>query len=145
MKRIGIIGGVGPASTVEYYNGIIKGYRELSHDENYPQIFINSVNMTEMLNYLANGDREGLVDFLISEIDRLRIIGSDYIAIASNSPHLVIDNLIEKSTIPMISIVEETCKYAKSKDLKKVLLTGTLFTMRTKLPPAEAGGLRKGL
>lgn len=130
MKKIGIIGGIGPASTVEYYNDIIKGYRKLTDDDNYPQIFINSINMTEMLNYIVNSDREGLVDFLISEIDKLRIIGADYIAIASNTPHLVIDNLIEKSTIPIISIVEETCKYAKSKELKRVLLIGTLFTMK---------------
>ena len=130
IKKIGIIGGIGPASTVEYYNGIIKGYRKLTNDENYPQIFINSVNMTEMMNYLVNNDREGLIDFLISAIDKLRIIGADYIAIASNTPHLVIDNLIEKSATPIISIVEETCKYAKSKELKRVLLTGTLFTMK---------------
>jgi len=130
MKKIGIIGGVGPASTVVYYNDLIRGYRKLSGDENYPQIFINSINMTEMLNYVGNNDREGLTDFLLSEIEKLSVIGADYIAIASNTPHLVIDNLIEKSTVPMISIVEETCKYAKSKALKKVLLTGTLFTMK---------------
>jgi len=129
LKKIGIIGGIGPASTVEYYRGIIKGYRELTNDENYPQIFINSVNMTEMLNYIVNSDKKGLIDFLTFEIDKLRIIGADYIAIASNTPHLVIDNLIEKSTIPVISIVEETCKYTKSKELKRVLLIGTLFTM----------------
>jgi aspartate racemase len=130
MNKIGIIGGIGPASTVEYYNGIIKGYQELTNDENYPQIFINSINMTEMLNYLVNSNREGLIDLLTAEIDKLRIIGADFVAVASNTPHLVIDNLIEKSLIPIISIVEETCKYAKIKALKRVLLTGTLFTMK---------------
>jgi len=130
MKKIGIVGGIGPASTVEYYSNIISGYRKITSDDKYPQIFINSINMTEMLNYLVNSDREGLIDLLLSEIDKLRIIGADYVAIASNTPHLVIDTLIEKSNIPIVSIVEETCKYAKNKELKRLLLTGTSFTMK---------------
>jgi aspartate racemase len=130
MKKIGIIGGIGPASTVGYYNGIIKGFRELSNGENYPEIFINSINMTEMLHYIANNDRVKLIDLLSNEINKLKTIGADYIAIASNTPHIVIGELIEKSTISIISIVDEVCKYAKNKELKRVLLTGTLFTMK---------------
>lgn len=49
MKIVGIIGGIGPASTLDYYNGIINGARM---DNNYPEIIINSVNMTEMLSYV---------------------------------------------------------------------------------------------
>jgi aspartate racemase len=130
MKKIGLIGGIGPVSTVVYYNGIINGYRELTNDENYPQVFINSINMTEMLNYAANGDREGLTNMLLSEIDKLKTIGAECIAMASNTPHFVIDSLIEKVNVPIISIVEETCEYAKNKQLKKVLLTGTLNIMK---------------
>jgi len=129
MKKIGIIGGIGPASTVEYYNGIIYGYRKLTNDENYPQLFINSINMTEMLNYVAGKEIDNLIDFLFNEIQKLVKIGADFIAIASNTPHMVIDELTEKTNIPIISIVDETCNYAKNQNLKKVLLTGTLFTM----------------
>ena len=129
MKKIGIIGGIGPASTVEYYNRIINEYRKISNDENYPQLFINSINMTEMLNYLSANDYESLINLLVNEIERLEIIGADYVAIASNTPHCVINELVEKVNVPIISIVGETCKYAKNRNLKKVLLTGTKFTM----------------
>jgi len=129
MKKIGIIGGIGPASTVEYYNRIISEYRKISNDENYPQLFINSVNMTEMLGYLSANDNDNLVNMLVKEIEKLIVIGADYIAIASNTPHCVINEVIEKANIPIISIVDETCKYVKSKKIKKVLLTGTRFTM----------------
>jgi aspartate racemase len=129
MKKIGIIGGIGPASTVEYYKRIIDGYKKITKDENYPPLFINSINMTEMLDCLVNNDYDKLINLLINEINKLEMIGSDYIAIASNTPHCVIDELIKKSTVPIISIVEETCKYAKNNNLKKILLTGTIFTM----------------
>ena len=128
MKKIGIIGGIGPASTVEYYKGIIDGYKKIN-DGNYPRLFINSINMTEMLDCLADNNYDKLINLLSNEINKLEIVGADYIAIACNIAHCVIDELIKKSTVPIISIVEETCKYAKNNNLKKVLLTGTKFTM----------------
>ena len=129
MKVIGIIGGIGPESTVIYYKRIINEYRKIRNDENYPQLYINSINMTQMLKYVSNNDNEKLINLLVSEIEKLRLIGADYIAIASNTPHCVINEVVEKVKTPIISIVEETCKYIKNKNLKKVLLTGTIFTM----------------
>jgi aspartate racemase len=129
MKTIGIIGGLGPESTLEYYKGIIDGYRNIKGEEHYPQIYINSINMTEMLNFVENNEYEKLTSMLVMNINKLENIGADFAAIASNTPHIVIDKIIEKVSIPIISIVEETCKYAQIKKLKKVLLTGTLFTM----------------
>ncbi len=130
MNKIGIIGGLGPESTLEYYKRIIYGYRETTGDENYPQLFVNSVNMTEILSYFTTNDYEKLADVLAGEINKLKTIGADYVAIASNTPHVVIEELNKKSTVPLISIVEETCKFAKNNNLKKVLLTGTIFTMK---------------
>jgi len=130
MKKIGLIGGIGPASTLVYYRDIINGYRKIKNDDNYPQIFINSINMTEMLSYVAAKDINGLVNLLSGEIDKLIKMGADFVALASNTPHLVIDELAAKSAVPLISIVGETCKYAQKKGLKKLLLTGTLFTMQ---------------
>jgi len=130
MNKIGILGGLGPESTVEYYKNIIYEYKKLTNDENYPQLFINSINMTEMLSYVANNEYKKLIELLSHEIKRLELIGSDYIAIASNTPHCVIDELIQSTTVPIINIVEETCKYSKENNLKNVLLTGTMFTMK---------------
>ena len=130
MNKIGIIGGIGPASTVEYYNGIWQGYKNITGDENYPQIFINSINMAEVLNYVAGKDYDKLIALLAAEIKKLETIGADYIVIASNTPHCVIEEIKKEATAPIINIVEETCKYAKNSGIKKALLTGTLFTMK---------------
>jgi aspartate racemase len=86
--------------------------------------------MTEMLSFVAKNDYENLINLLSNEIKNLEKNGVDFIAIASNTPHVVIDSVIEKTTVPIINIVEETCKYAKNNNIKKVLLTGTLFTMK---------------
>jgi aspartate racemase len=130
MKKIGIIGGLGPESTVEYYKRIIYGYKDLTGDENYPQLFVNSLNMTEIVSYLTNNDYEKLINVLADEINKLETMGADYVAIASNTPHIVADEVLNKINVPLISIVEETCKYAKNHHLKKVLLTGTAYTMK---------------
>jgi len=129
MKKVGLIGGIGPASTMVYYSEIIKACREITKDDNYPEILINSINMTGMLKLVAANDRKSLVELLSAEIDKLISIGAELIAVASNTPHMVINELIEKTFVPVISIVEETCKYAKNLNLKKVLFTGTLFAM----------------
>jgi len=86
--------------------------------------------MTEMLDFVAAKNYEKLVDYLSNEINKLISIGADYVALASNTPHLVIDKLAARSSVPLISIVDETCKYAKNMGAKKLLLTGTLFTMQ---------------
>lgn len=130
MKRIGIIGGIGPESTVDYYKSIISLYRKRSGNENYPPIIINSINMTEMLNYVSEEDYESLVNQLTDSITTLKRAGADFAVIASNTPHVVFDTVSAKSPLSLISIVESTCERAAMLKLKRVLLIGTAFTMR---------------
>lgn len=129
----GIIGGVGPASTLDYYNDIINGYRAITKDNSYPEVAIYSVDMTKMLSFLDVQDYKGLVQFLAEYIQKLKNAGADFAAIASNTPHIVYDELVEVSPLPLVSIVESTCLYAKEKDYKKVLILGTKFTMKSSL------------
>ena len=129
MKKVGIIGGIGPASTLDYYSGIINEYRAKTNDENYPEIVINSVNMAEMLLYVSEENWDSLIDMLLHAIKNLADADAKFAAIASNTPHIVFDMIKKKSALPLISIVEETCKYAQFKGCKKVLVIGTRFTM----------------
>jgi aspartate racemase len=140
MKIIGILGGMGPESTVDYYKGIINEYRKINGPNNYPQIYLNSINMTEMLDFVRQKRYEELTDYLVSNIRRLKNIGADFVAISSNTPHIVIDKIIERVDVPIINIVEETRKTAQNMKLKKVLLTGTLFTMNSTFFQKEFNG-----
>ncbi len=129
MKKIGLIGGVGPESSIEYYRLIIKQFQNCMNTNDYPELTIHSINMTEMLSYVFNNQLDILVEFLMDRLKILELAGVDYGAIASNTPHIVFDKLAERSSIPLISIVEETCKVVRAKKIDRVGLFGTKSTM----------------
>jgi aspartate racemase len=127
-KILGIIGGIGPESTMDYYKAIIQKFRQRAEAKEYPHFLINNINMTEMLSYVPN-HLTGLVEFLLKEVKKLEDAGAEFVAMASNTPHIVFDELEKKVTLPMISIVKETMKAAQKQGLKKVALFGTKSTM----------------
>ena len=133
MKKAGIVGGIGPASTLDYYNGIVGGVRAAAMSDDYPRLVIDSVNMTEMIGYVANGDWERLTELLAASVAHLASAGAEFAAIASNTPHLVFDALKARVELPLISIVEETCRYAAERGVRKAAVLGTRFTMRSDL------------
>jgi len=130
MKTIGIIGGIAPESTVEYYRLIIASYREKNRDGSYPSILINSIDMKKMLDLIAAKELAGLTGYLLGEIRKLAQAGADFGLLASNTPHLVFEDLRRESPIPLLSIVEAACEAAHALRLKKVGLFGTRFTMQ---------------
>jgi aspartate racemase len=129
MKKVGIIGGIGPASTLDYYSGIINGYKSKANDGNYPEIIIDSVNMSEMLSYVEKEDWNALTEMLVGAINHLKSAEARLAAIASNTPHIVFEMIEKRSPLPLISIVDETIAYAKTKGVKKAVVIGTRFTM----------------
>jgi aspartate racemase len=129
-KTIGIIGGIGPESTVDYYRLIIKGFHKVMQTEDYPRILINSINMTGMMDFINNGDYDGLADMFRIETGKLARAGADFAVIAANTPHLVFDRIKTRSPIELLSIVEETRKRAQKLELRKLGLIGTKFTMQ---------------
>jgi aspartate racemase len=131
MKTIGILGGLGPESTIEYYRGIIQALHSKTPESDYPKIIIYSANMTELWKIIETKQFDTLIVWLVDKIESLYNAGADFAAIASNTPHIVFDEVRSKSPVPMPSIVEETCKKAKSMGLKKCGLFGTGFTMRS--------------
>ena len=132
-KKIGIIGGIGPASTVDYYNEIITGYRKNIDSDDYPKIIINSINMNEMLSLVANKKWDDLAQLLVNAVNDLKNGGADFAAIACNTAHIVFDRVQQKADLPIISIVKSTCEEAKEKHCKRVLILGTTFIMSNPL------------
>src|SRR5215471_17240921 len=130
MKTLGIIGGLGPESTVDYYQRIIALYRERTGDGSYPEFIINSVNLRKGLDFMDTGDLTGMADYLLQAIDKLARAGADFGLISANTPHIVFDEVASKSPIPLISLVEATCAAAKERKLKRLALFGTRYTMQ---------------
>lgn len=126
---LGIIGGIAPPSTVEYYVALVAGYREHRPDA-YPPIIINSIDLSRLLGLIGDGRMAELVDWLTEEIERLARAGSGCALLASNTPHVVFDELRARSSIPLLSIVESAAEAAAERGLKDLGILGTRFTMR---------------
>lgn len=142
MKTLGIIGGIGPESTIEYYRFIFDGYRARVSDGSAPHLVIDSLDVNRGLAMLDADDLAGLTDYLSASIERLARAGAEIGLMAANTPHLVFDQLARRAPIPMLSIVEATCAAAGKLGLKRLGLLGTGFTMRARFYPdtfARAG------
>jgi aspartate racemase len=130
MKTLGIIGGIAPESTVDYYRQIVAAYRAQKNDGSYPCLVINSIDLQKMLGLIGAGKLPEVTDYLLAEVVRLAAAGADFGLFASNTPHLVFEEICARSPIPLVSIVEAACEAALSLGLKKAGLLGTRFTMQ---------------
>ena len=142
MKTLGIVGGIGPESTIEYYRFILEGYRARVPDGSAPHIIIDSIDVNRGIAMLDANDLAGLTNYVSVSVERLTRAGAEIALIAANTPHLVFDEVQQRAAIPMISIVQATCDHARGLGLKRLGLLGTGFTMRAQFYPetfARAG------
>src|SRR6184192_2017323 len=130
MKTLGIIGGLGPESTVDYYQRIIALYLERTGDGSYPEFIINSVDLKKGLDFMAANNLAGMADYLVEEVGKLARAGATFGLISANTPHVVFEEVAAKSAIPLISIVDATCAASKARKLKRLALFGTRYTMQ---------------
>ncbi|MBA3344343.1 MAG: amino acid racemase [Gemmatimonadales bacterium] len=129
MKTLGIIGGIAPGSTEDYYRLLIASYQEQAKDGSYPSILINSIDLKRMLDMVIGNRLTELTEYLLQEVGRLARAGADFGLMASNTPHIVFEELSHESPIPLLSIVETASEAAHRSGLRKVGLLGTRFTM----------------
>jgi len=135
MKTVGIIGGIGPELTIDYYRAIIAAYSEQRTDRSNPSIIINSIDLDKAREMFENNQIDAIVTYLTTELHRLSAAGAHFGVLSANTPHLVFDELRKQSPIPLISIVEVTREAAKAMGLTKLGLLGTRFTMQGRFYP----------
>ena len=124
MKTIGILGGLGPESTLEYYAYITRKYYEIRSDYAYPEIVIYSLSFQDFID--AGYE---LPDRVKAAIEKMHLAGADFVVASCNSLHLVYDKVFQEVPIPWVSIMDATAEQIKKEGLKKVGLLGTIFTM----------------
>jgi aspartate racemase len=135
-KKIGILGGMSPESTVEYYQYITRSYTDRFGDYGYPEVIIYSVSFQPYVDW-PEQDRWDLVAQGLSEAaQKLEAAGADFIVIATNTMHLVFDQVQASVGVPMLSLLDavaEAILGRRSGDLaqqmKTVGLLGTKFAM----------------
>lgn len=134
-KKIGILGGISPESTIEYYDYIIKQYYARYNDYYYPEIIIFSLDFQRFTDFENRGDKAGYVDEIMSGVTALQNAGAEFIFMAANSPHAVFGEIEKLAAVPLLSIVNVTADYAQRQGLKHLLLTGIKFTMQSSFYP----------
>lgn len=129
MKRIGLIGGLGPEATVDYYKEIVNAFKDGGGDLNYPEIIIYSVKMSQFLQLMNEKKYDQVISLLADKLGSLKMAGAEFAAISANTPHMLFDQINERSPLPLISIVDATCKAAIKIGSRRPGLLGTGFTM----------------
>jgi aspartate racemase len=129
MKVLGIVGGLGPESTVDYYRAIISLYRETVAEDSYPRIIIDSLDVSKGIRLVEAQDWEQLTQYLLASVQALADAGADFALMAANTPHVVFSRMVPNSALPLISIVESACREVQRLGFTKVGLLGTGFTM----------------
>jgi len=130
VKPIGIVGGIGPESTIDYYRAMIAAYRERRPDGSYPAILISSIDANAFVGPLMAGQVDIVTDALVAELERLARGGAGCAIIAANSPHIVFDEVERRSPLPLVSIVRATAHEAMRLGRKRLGLFGTRLTMQ---------------
>lgn len=133
MATVGIVGGLGPESTIDYYRRILELW-ERDDPSSAPSIVIDSLDVRRALR-LVESDRPALIEYLLSSLCRLAGAGVDFAAMTANTPHIVFDDLEARSPVPLVSIVEVCAQEARRRGIGRLALLGTRFTMEASFYP----------
>ena len=127
MTSVGLVGGLGPESTIDYYRRILDAWKQ-GDAAAAPSIVIDSLDVQRALR-LVGSDRPALIEYLLGSLHRLAGAGVDFVAMTANTPHIVFDDLAARSPVPMVSIVESCAEEARRLRYVRLALLGTRFTM----------------
>jgi aspartate racemase len=129
MKKIGILGGMSPESTTLYYEHITRTYTARFGDYGYPEILIYSVNFQKFVDWQHNGQWKEAAREMAEALERLHGAGADFGLLATNTMHIVFDEVQQAVHMPLLSIVQATAESIVAVGIRSVGLLGTVFTM----------------
>jgi aspartate racemase len=129
MKKIGILGGMSPESTTLYYEHITRTYTSRFGDYGYPEILIYSVNFQKFVDWQHHGQWAEAAREMAEALERLHGAGADFGLIATNTMHIVFDEVQRAVHMPLLSIIQATAEAILASGLQSVGLLGTVFTM----------------
>jgi len=141
MATVGLVGGLGPESTIDYYRRLLEAWRR-ARPGSAPHVVIDSLDAERAL-ALVERDRPGFVRYLADSVARLADVGADFVAITANTAHLVFDEVAERAPVPLLSIVEACIAAASRRGITRLGLLGTRFTMEAPFYPEV--GARSGI
>lgn len=129
MKKIGLVGGTGPESTLMYYKELNTRIDQMTNGKAMPDLAIESVDFRKAWAYVSNGENDKLADYLSEKVSCLKSTGCEVISLTAGTMHLVINEIEKKTGVSLVSIPKAVADEAVIKGYTKVGLLGTIFTM----------------
>lgn len=129
MRKIGLVGGTGPESTLMYYKELNARIDEFTSGKNMPEIAIESVDFRKAWELVSAKKYKELADYLAEKVHNLVATGAQVISLTAVTMHMVFDEVEKNTGVSLVSIPQAVCKEAKEKGYKKVGLLGTILTM----------------
>ena len=136
MRTVGLVGGLGPEATIDYYRRLITAWRR-EDPLSSPSIVIDSLDSKVVLR-LIDRDLPTLSEYIFESVQRLHRAGVSFGVITSNTTHLVFDMVSARSPIPLLSIIDVCVAEARRLGLKRLGLLGTRSIMTAPLYPGAA-------
>lgn len=129
MKKIGLVGGTGPESTVMYYKELNSKIDKATGNKNMPELSIESVNFRKAWELVSTEQYKELANYLSEKVNKLAESGAEIIALTAATMHIVFEEIENNTNISLVSIPKAVCNEVIKKGYKKVGLLGTIFTM----------------
>ena len=129
MKKIGLVGGTGPESTIMYYKELNSKIDVATGGKNMPELAIESVNFRKAWELVSTEQHKELAYYLSEKVSNLAESGAEIIALTAATMHIVLDEIENNTNISLVSIPKTICNEVIEKGYKKVGLLGTIFTM----------------
>ena len=129
MRKIGLVGGTGPESTLMYYKELNSRIDALTGGSAMPDVAIESVNFRKAWGFVERGEYDKLTDYLSEKVECLKAGGAEIISLSAVTMHIVFGQIEAKTNTQLISIPKAVRDEAVAREFKCVGLLGTIFTM----------------
>jgi len=132
MKKVGILGGMGPEATAQFYLEIVRIFQQrygAKYDSDYPEMIILNLPLSDVVE--EKGSAEQIIKLLQQGVKKLEQAGADFIAIPCNTVMTFLPQMQEAVSVPFVSIVEETATFVKKRGFTQVGIVATQMTLRS--------------
>ena len=129
MKTIGMIGGTGWPSTLEYYKIINQETNRRLGGLNSAKIMLSSFNYDEIDALNKKDDHAGVYKMVLEAAERLKKVSVDFLILCANTMHQYVDALEKETGLKVAHIADATAKEIRNKNISTIGLLGTRFTM----------------
>ncbi len=135
-KSIGIIGGMGPAATVDLFKKIVEN-TVADNDAEHVRVYVDCHPTIPDRTKAILGNGESPVPYLVESAEKLASIGADFLIMPCNTSHYFYEELCARSPLPVMNMISETAAYLHAQGVSKVGLLATDGTVKSKIYQKE--------